>query len=143
MKILAFITSALILSGCAAIPFTHDQCNATKFPTAMEHEQCLLAASKYEQAQYEQENSRLIRRDKLIIWLNACDVRKDLIVLEVLHVGRTSLPNQRAKEKSRERYGYAYTHMNVSRKARRNDFMCIDRNDFRDLFPRAMMELTP
>jgi hypothetical protein len=55
--------AALILSGCATVPLSHDQCNATKFPTAHEHEQCLRAATDYEQEQHEREDRILHYRD--------------------------------------------------------------------------------
>ncbi|KKK70452.1 hypothetical protein LCGC14_2923830, partial [marine sediment metagenome] len=48
--------------GCAGVPLTHDQCNAATFPTTHEHELCLKAASDYEQAQYEKEDKRIIKR---------------------------------------------------------------------------------
>ena len=51
-----------VLSGCAT-PLTHDQCNATKFPTAHEHEECLRAAADYEQEQHERQDKILHYND--------------------------------------------------------------------------------
>ncbi|KKK97124.1 hypothetical protein LCGC14_2655880 [marine sediment metagenome] len=88
--------------GCASIPLTHDQCNATKYATAHEHGQCLLAASKYREEQYEREDRRLVRRDKLIQFLNACDADKRLVVVEMRTIGRSVLPDKRRMSKDKK-----------------------------------------
>ena len=124
MKLLAFIMSVVILSGCAAIPLSFEQCNATQFATAMEHEQCLLAASTYAQEQYEAADKRNIRRDKLIVFLNNCDASVTNIVFEKQH-RRSALPNKRQMRKAKTQYGVAYTHDNVSQHARIIDFACV------------------
>jgi len=114
--------------GCAAIPLTHDQCNATKYATAAEHEQCLRAAAEYEQEQHEREDRRLIKRDKLIIFLNACDRSDDLVVFERIYM-RSCLPTQRQKNDAMEEYGYKYTHDNVLQCANRLQVQCVDPAD--------------
>ena len=126
-QLLIIITFALLL-GCAGVPLTHDQCNATKFPTAMEHEQCLRAASEYEQEQHEKEDRRLIKRDKLIVFLNACDASPNLVLGEKQHM-RSRLPNDREIMRARREYGYPYTHDNVHRHAIRQDFVCVNPRD--------------
>ena len=112
--------------GCASIPLTYDQCNATQYVTALEHEQCLLAASKYKEEQYEREDKRLVRRDKLIAFLNACDAAPGLVILEKRSVGRSVLPNSRQQANARKEYGYPYTHNNVSSRANKIDLLCVD-----------------
>ena len=129
MKQLLIIITLALLAGCAGIPLTHDQCNATKFPTAMEHEQCLRATSDYEQKQYEKEDKRIIRRDKLIVFLNDCDASPRLELLEKRYL-RSVLPSKNQIRKARREHGRPYTHDNVSPRARRIDFLCIDVSDF-------------
>jgi len=58
--------------GCAAVPLTHDQCNATKYATAHEHEQCLLAATKYEEEQHEKEDRAIRRREATVKFVRSC-----------------------------------------------------------------------
>jgi hypothetical protein len=113
--------------GCSGTPrITHDQCNATKFPTAHEHEQCLLAASKYEQEKHEREDKRLIRRDKLIQHLNACHAHPTYVVMEVKRGGRGCLPNKREKQRAVREHGYPYTHENVRKCANNINSVCVD-----------------
>lgn len=122
-----------ILFGCGSIPLTHDQCNATKYATAMEHEQCLRAATDYEQAQHDKEDKKLIRRDKLIATLNACETSSRGVVMEVIRgPSRSCLPNQRAKAKAVKEYGYPYTHGNVCQRANLVTINCVDRDWLRD-----------
>lgn len=115
------------LLGCANIPLSHDQCNATLFPTALEHEACLKAAADYEQAEHEREDRLLIRRDKIIIFLNACDRDPRLVIVEIIKSGRGCLPNDRMKRQAMREYGYKYTHDNVCPRAFPQDFQCWDR----------------
>ena len=115
--------------GCASIPLTHDQCNATKYVTAHEHGQCLLAASKYKEEEHEREDRRLVRRDKLIVFLNACDADPRLVVVEMRSIGRSVLPNKRRMSDAKKEYGYPYTHSNVSKRAMRSDVKCMDPRD--------------
>jgi len=123
------VMALLLVYGCAAIPLTHDQCNATKYATAMEHENCLRAAAKYEEEQHEKEDRRLIKRDKLIIFLNACDAHPDLVLMEVRRGGRSNLPNNRQRRRAIREHGYKFTHDNVDRRARQHDYKCVDPAD--------------
>ncbi|KKN32975.1 hypothetical protein LCGC14_0808470 [marine sediment metagenome] len=119
----------LIIGGCASFPsLSHDQCNATLYETAMEHEQCLLAATKHE----ERLERRAEQRDKLIMFLNACDAANGLILLEVIKYGSSNLPRSNEKRIAMREYGYKYTHDNVGKDARINDFRCI--RDLRRIF---------
>ncbi len=132
MKKTLLVLLALLMGllGCAAIPpLTHDQCNATKFPTAHEHEACLKAAGDYEQAEHEREDRRLIKRDEIIImFLNACDADPRLVIVEVIRgSSRRCLPSSREKRKAMKEYGYKYTHENVCSRAFSQDFQCWDR----------------
>ncbi len=86
------------------------------------------------QLQHEQEDRRLVRRDELIDFLNACDASPRLVIVEMIRVSRSTLPNSRQKTKARREYGYPYTHSNVSRRAMRSDVRCMDpRQLMRDL----------
>ena len=129
----------LILGGCASIPrVTHDQCNATKFPTAHEHELCLEAADAWQTEQDEREDRRLIRMDKLILKLNACQAHKDYMVIEKRHGGfRGCLPTEREQRKAVREYGYPYTHDNCCKHLSAADFMCVDGRDFMRKLGRA------
>jgi hypothetical protein len=120
------------LLGCAGVPFTKDECNATLFPTAHEHELCLKAASDYQIKQDEKEDRRLIKRDALIDFLNACDAESNLILLETIRGGTLSrcLPSEREQRKAKREYGYPFTHDNVCRGGRKSDFKCWSRADF-------------
>ncbi|KKL81958.1 hypothetical protein LCGC14_1989580, partial [marine sediment metagenome] len=60
-----------------------------------------------------------------IVFLNSCDASVKLSIMETIHL-RSVLPNKQQMRKARQEYGYAYTHDNVSQKARRTDFQCID-----------------
>lgn len=124
----------LIIGGCAGIPrITHDQCNATKFPTAHEHQLCLDAADAYEQEQHEREDRRLVRLDKMIINLNACAAHDDYGVVEKRHGGfRGCLPTERAQRRAVQEYGVPYTHDNVCKHLSRSDFVCVHMQDFLD-----------
>jgi len=77
------------------------------------------------QLQYEKEDRRIVRRDKLIIFLNACDAASDLVIVEIRRIGRSSLPNSRQKADAIKEFGYPYTHDNVNRRARQWDFGCM------------------
>ena len=79
--------------------------------------------------QHEQEDRRLVRRDKLITFLNACDAHTSLVIVEKIKSGRSVLPNERQKRKAIKEYGYPYTHNNVSRWARRSDIYCMTPRD--------------
>ena len=102
-----------------------DECNAATFATAHEHELCLKAANEYQVKLDEAEDRRLIKRDKLIIFLNACDSHTDLVIMETRH-GRSMLPSDREKRKALREYGYKYTHGNVHKHARQQQFQCVD-----------------
>lgn len=131
MKKTLLVLLALLMGllGCAAIPpLTHDQCNATKFPTAHEHELCVKAAEDYQTEQDELQDKRNIRRDKLIMYLNACDANASLVLVEVRRgSSRACLPNDRSKRKALKEYGYKYTHDNVCPRAFQQDFQCWNR----------------
>ncbi len=111
----------LAAAACANIPLSHDQCNATKYATAMEHEQCLKAATKHE----EMIQRRAEKRDELIIFLNACDKVPGLVLTERKPRRTCCLPNQRQQRKARQSVGYPYTHENVSESARIYNFKCV------------------
>ena len=81
-------------------------------------------ASKVAQLEYEAEDKRIIKRNKLIVFLNVCDASPDHIIMEIVHL-HTQLPNSLQKRRSKQKFGYAYTHDNVGRHARRTDFKCI------------------
>jgi hypothetical protein len=133
MKKTLFVLLALLMGllGCAGIPLSKDECNATLFPTAHEHELCLKAASDYEIEQDELADKRLVKRDKLIMFLNGCDADNQLILAEIKRgSSRSCLPSDRAKRKAMREYGYKYTHGNVCPRAQKIDFQCWDRHDF-------------
>ena len=123
-KLILFTLLLLGGVGCASIPFSVDQCNATLFNTAHEHEQCLNRAEDYVQEQYAAEDRRIQRRDKLIAYLNACDSSSDLVIVETIRSGRSKLPNKRERQIAVREYGYKFTHDNVDRHARLHDFQC-------------------
>ena len=77
------------------------------------------------QFQHEKEDKRLVRRDKLIAFLNACDADQNLVIVETIKTGRSQLPNSRQRRKARKEYGYPYTHNNVNRRARKFDIACM------------------
>ena len=139
MKKTLFVLLALLMGllGCASIPLSKDECNATLFPTAHEHELCLKAASDYETEQYELADKRAVKRDKLIVFLNACDADYKLAIMESKRSYRGCLPNDREKRKALREYGYKYTHDNVCRKGRASDFKCVDVQAFKDMMERA------
>jgi len=111
----------ILVVGCANIPLTHDQCNATKYATAMEHEQCLKAATKHE----EMLQRRAEKRDKLITFLNACDKVPGLVISERKPRKTCCLPNKREQSKAVRSVGYPYTHDNVDESARIHNFRCV------------------
>ena len=78
------------------------------------------------QLQHEKEDKRLVRRDELIQYLNACDAHPRLIIVEVIKSGRSTLPNSRKKAKAKRETGYPYTHNNVSKWARRSNILCME-----------------
>ena len=125
-SLIVFILIMLGLFGCAGVPLSHDQCNATLFPTAHEHEACLKAAKDYEQAEHEKADKRLVARDRLIIFLNGCDADGRFVVMEK-RSGRSKLPNSRQQAKAKREYGRPYTHDNVHPQAKSWDFQCWDR----------------
>ena len=129
-SIILFLMLLFGLFGCASIPMTNDQCNATKFPTAHEHELCLKAASDYQIEQDEKEDKRLIRRDKLIIFLNACDASDKHVLVEIIRIGRSCLPSKQKQRIAMREYGYRYTHGNVCPRGMKSDFQCWDQQDF-------------
>ncbi len=86
-------------------------------------------AAKVAQLEYEREDRRLVKRDKLIVFLNSCDADKDLVILEIIRLGRSKLPNEFARRKALREYGYKYTHDNVHSQARMYDFKCVDPDD--------------
>ena len=138
MKTLLVLLALLMgLLGCASIPMTNDQCNATKFPTAHEHELCLKAASDYQIEQDEKEDKRLVKRDKLIIFLNACDANDKLILVEIIRIGRSCLPSKLKQRIAMRKYGYKYTHGNVCPRGHKADFQCWDQRDFINAMKRA------
>jgi len=81
------------------------------------------------QLQHEKEDQRLVRRDKLIKYLNACDAHPSLVVVEKRHAGRSTLPNTRQMMKARREFGSPYTHNNVNRRANRSDLLCMHPRD--------------
>ena len=104
LPLVVFLAIGVSTSGCASTPLT-------------EAEQI--------QLQHEKEDRRLVRRDKLIDYLNACDAHPSLVIVEVIKSGRSTLPNDRQKTKAMREYGYKYTHDNVSRWAHRSDLLCM------------------
>lgn len=135
MKKTLLVLLALLMGllGCASIPLSKDECNATLFPTAHEHELCLKAASDYEVEQDELADKRLIARDKLIIFLNACDADDRLVIVEIMKgTTRSCLPNEREQRVAKREYGYKYTHNNVCRRGWIADFQCWDKQAFVD-----------
>ncbi len=113
LPLVVFLTIGGSTSGCVSVPLT-------------EAEQI--------QLQHEKEDRRLVRRDELIIFLNACDAHPRLVIVEKRSIGRSPLPNERQKRQARKKFGYPYTHDNVSRKARKWNILCMDRRDvFRQL----------
>ena len=113
LPLVVFLAIGVSTSGCASTPLT-------------EAEQI--------QLQHEKEDRRLVRRDKLILFLNACDAHSGLVIVEVIKSGRSTLPNSRQKAKAMREYGYPYTHDNVSRWANRSDILCMHPRDiFRQL----------
>ena len=113
LPLIVFLAIGGSTSGCASTPLT-------------EAEQI--------QLQHEKEDRRLIRRDKLIDYLNACDAHPSFVIVEIIKSGRSTLPNDRQKRKARMEVGYPYTHDNVSRWASRSDMLCMHPRDiFRQL----------
>jgi len=90
----------------------------------MEHEQCLKGAADWQILQDEKEDRRLVKRDELIQYLNACDQADGLVLIETIYSGRSVLPNDRQERKALKEWGYKYTHSNVNKRARIHDFQC-------------------
>jgi len=78
------------------------------------------------QLEYEREDRLTKQRDACVSFLNACDAADNLVVVEVIKSGRSQLPNDRQKRKAMREYGYAYTHNNVGKYARKTDFLCME-----------------
>lgn len=139
---LVFLT--LAMTGCATKPpeLTPEEEQAVAVGCDNNPE-CMLAvtdeiiASKILQLEYEREDRRIRQFDKLIIYLNACDKTKGLVVLEKIKIGRSKLPNKRAMRNARREYGYAYTHDNVSPKLRQHDVVCVDIYAFKEMMERS------
>ncbi len=140
MKIITTMLFLLILIGCAAAPPpTREECNVTTFETEDGLARCLFADSEYVTKQFKLEEKRVEKRDKLIIWLNACDNTSNVVLVEIRRGGgRSLLPNSRAKGKALKQYGYKYTHDNVGKRAMRHDFVCMDRMDALKMIENAM-----
>jgi len=136
MKYYRILLSALILSGCAVVPLSHDQCNATKFPTAHEHEQCLLAATKYEEELNAQADRRLIRMDKQVAALNTCDLSPNHAIVEMQR-GKSQLPSERVRRRTKREYGVAFTHQNISSSLTFNDWACMTSQEIQEMLRRA------
>jgi len=132
------VTALLLLGGvgCASIPLSHDQCNATKFQTAMEHEACLKGAEDYVQEQFAAADRRIVKRDKIIAFLNACSASSDHVIVETIRSGRSALPTQNEQRKAKREYGYAYTHENVGKYASLHNFQCATPDDIKDALRR-------
>ena len=122
--------------GCASIPLSHDQCNATKFSTALEHEACLKGAEDYVQEQYAAEDRRIMKRDKVIAFLNACSASDDHVIVETIRSGRSVLPSSNEQRKAKREYGYPYTHDNVGKYASLHNFQCATPADIKDALRR-------
>ena len=133
-QLLTIITLALLI-GCAGVKLTPEE--TTIITLACKDDAiCMVAATdkaladKVEQLEYEREDRRIIKRDKLIAFLNACDASEDLAILEKIYI-RSHLSTDRQIRKALKEYDYKYTHDNVSRKARRQDFHCVDPRQIR------------
>ncbi len=120
---------ALTLTGCATKPPTLTPEEEQAVAVGCDNNpECMLAvtdeiiASKILQLEYEREDRRIVRRDKLIVFLNSCDQTKGVVLIETLRIGRSSLPNKMQKIKALRKWGYKYTHENVHRRALRHDF---------------------
>ncbi len=139
MKQLLVIITLALLASCAAVPPpTREECNVKTFETKDGLAKCLFADSEYVIKQFKLEEKRVEKRDKLIIFLNACDNTSGVVLVEIRRVGwRSMLPNSRAKGKALKQYGYKYTHDNVGRRAQRHDFVCMDRQDAKRMIERA------
>jgi len=131
------VLAPFLLVGCASVPLTHDQCNATKFSTAMEHHQCLVGANRHQEELDAKEDKRLVRRDELIAFLNQCDRAEHLVVMEIIKSGRSQLPNKFDMKKAMREWGYRYTHNNVNPRARIHDFSCVSSADLKEILRRA------
>ncbi len=130
---LSLIVSILLLGGvgCAGIPLSVDQCNAATYATAHEAELCLKAAADYVTEQYDREDRRIKRFDKLIAKLNACDRLAQYSVVEIRRIGRSKLPNSREMTKARRTHGYPYTHDNVNPRIMSLDVQCWPNDELR------------
>ena len=81
----------------------------------------------------------LIRMDKQIANLNACDASTDHIVVSIRRGIDHPLPTDREKKKAMKEYGYPYTHGNVSRHINANDWACMTRAAVQEMLRRAGM----
>lgn len=134
--VVLFCVFIVMLVGCAEVPLLHDQCNATKFQTAHEHEQCLKLADDYQEYLDEKEDKRLVRRDKLIAFLNSCHASEEYVLIEKRH-GRGNLPTKREQHK-RTRAGLpVFTHDNVRRHAQLGDYGCMRPQDIKEQIERS------
>ena len=88
----------------------------------------------FERLEYEREDRMALRKDKLVIMLNACDASDSFVVVEVIKGGRRQLPSAREKRKARREYGYAYTHDNLGKHWNHAQILCMHPQDiFRQL----------
>jgi len=88
-----------------------------------------------QQEQYEAEDRRAKRLDKVVAMLNACDASDSHVIVEVRRGGRSQLPTKREQRKARKEYGYAYTHENLGKDIRFVKIVCMRPSDvFRSLY---------
>ena len=142
MKQLLIIMLAALV-GCASIPEL-TPAEVTKIHQSCSGEAvCIInttdaaIAAKIQQLEYEAEDRRIRRRDELIVFLNACDNTKGMVVVEFRRLGKSKLPDERVQRRSRRDYGYAYTHNNVSPRLRKHDVRCVNLQDFKRMLERA------
>jgi len=117
------IFAVLLLVGCASIPLSHDQCNATKYETAMEHEQCLLAATKYDEEEYARNDARNIRREEVVNFILSCqaDPERMLVTYKLSRFEKQALDRA-------QRLGNLSVH-NLPRSVGRANFGCMTYDD--------------
>jgi len=124
-----------LMAGCAAAPeLTPEQVTQINV-LCKDNATCVIDETNdamrrlYEQLEYEREDRLIKRRDECILFLNACDTAESLVVVEIIKSGRSQLPTDRQKRRARSEYGYAYTHDNVGKWARKSDFLCMSPRD--------------
>ena len=84
------------------------QCEGTS-TNEEQRQTCWQPVNELVELEHEREDRRLIRRDKLIAYLNACDAHPGLVIFEE-RWGRSNLPNQRQQRKAKKLYrNRAYT----------------------------------